>query len=209
MRSVLKEVNTNQQCREAKPQKNIAWESSKHDAGDAHTGKHFPLIPLEAGTEKRGNAGPQDQDGVGREIRELGDALSAIVLQSPNDCSQLPPQPPGPTTVAEMTACVEEVFKDLAEQGVTIVNAQACLLGRELGKGAFGTVRLGTCALSNISTAVAVKTIIACGEEFREKLESFKTEATVGWAASKAAREGKKSRICITLGACFEVVLGL
>ena len=37
---------------------------------------------------------------------------------------------------------------------------------------------------------VAVKTVVATGKTFHERLEQFETEAAVGWTASHANQEG-------------------
>lgn len=77
--------------------------------------------------------------------------------------------------------------------------------GKQIGKGAFGTVRLGVCVLDGSLVPVAVKTIVAFGANFKERLECFETEARVGWQACREAREGKASRVVRIYGIAHDV----
>lgn len=77
--------------------------------------------------------------------------------------------------------------------------------GKEIGKGAFGTVRLGVCVLGGKLVPVAVKTIVAFGANFAERLECFETESRVGWQASRESREGKPSRIVRIYGIAHDI----
>lgn len=63
--------------------------------------------------------------------------------------------------------------------------------GTTLGAGAFGTVRRATALLDGVTTQVAVKTLsFTEQDDFKEKLEEFTQEATVGWTVSSRARNG-------------------
>ena len=95
--------------------------------------------------------------------------------------------PACPATLEEMVASVERTVDELRALGIPVAPSSALALGKELGRGAFGTVRLGTLDLagSGLPTPVAVKTVIAAAADFHERLRAFRTEAAVGWAASR------------------------
>ena len=81
-----------------------------------------------------------------------------------------------PTTVEDMTSCIEAVIADLRALGIPIAPASSLTLGKELGRGAFGTVRLGTLDLSGAGppVPVAIKTLLAAGgADFRERLDAY------------------------------------
>eukprot|EP00960_Hanusia_phi_P066145 766328-Hanusia_phi.AAC.1 len=62
-------------------------------------------------------------------------------------------------------------------QGIPVVHHESIRWGKQLGKGAFGTVRLGSCVLLGQVENAAIKSISARGSEFNERLRSFKAEA--------------------------------
>ena len=67
--------------------------------------------------------------------------------------------------------------------------------GKTLGAGAFGTVRQATADLDGERVQVAVKTLeFTDRDDCEEKLEEFKQEATVGWAASSRSRSRVRAR---------------
>ena len=67
--------------------------------------------------------------------------------------------------------------------------------GKTLGAGAFGTVRQATADLDGERVQVAVKTLeFTDRDDCEEKLEEFKQEATVGWAASSRSRSQVRAR---------------
>ena len=79
----------------------------------------------------------------------------------------------------------------LTSQRSSARSAKDLKFGETLGAGAFGTVRRATALLDGVTTQVAVKTLTFTEQDdFKEKLEEFTQEATVGWAVSSRARNG-------------------
>jgi len=113
-----------------------------------------------------------------------------------------------PRTLADARNRVEDMMQELESAGLTLIRSSSMRLGKTLGEGAFGTVKLATVTIDGRVEECAVKTIIAKGKAFNERLEAFETEANVSWTASVAARnmkQGKRSRICRTLAVAYDL----
>jgi serine/threonine protein kinase len=112
--------------------------------------------------------------------------------------------------MGEVKTLVEEMMERLAKTGVPVVEASSNIkMGKVLGKGAFGTVRLAHVMLDESWQECAVKTIVAKGNKMEERLEAFETEAQVSWAAGAAGRAMKQasaSRVCRTLAVGYTLV---
>mmetsp|Transcript_26378 Transcript_26378/g.62987 ORF Transcript_26378/g.62987 Transcript_26378/m.62987 type:complete len:482 (-) Transcript_26378:17-1462(-) len=118
-------------------------------------------------------------------------------------------QPP-PETIEEASELAEAVLERLVAQNIPRVTHQGIKFGKEIGEGAFGTVKLASVAIGSATRKqVAVKTVVATGKTFHERLQQFETEAEVGWTASHAGnQDGKISRVCATLGIAVDITEG-
>ena len=113
-------------------------------------------------------------------LDELGAAGIRVI-----ECVPPQPQPPRPFI------CARPPRTDLFDARRSV---NALKFGKSLGAGAFGTVRQATAAMDGVKVQVAVKTLAFTErDDFEEKLEEFKQEATVGWAVSSRSRSGVRS----------------
>jgi hypothetical protein len=75
--------------------------------------------------------------------------------------------------------------------------------GRTLGAGAFGTVKEARVQLDGEEQSVAVKTLIFTSrDDFEEKLDEFKTEASIGWEVSACHRQQVSAQGCASQLLC-------
>mmetsp|Transcript_6111 Transcript_6111/g.21660 ORF Transcript_6111/g.21660 Transcript_6111/m.21660 type:complete len:395 (-) Transcript_6111:344-1528(-) len=131
---------------------------------------------------------------------------SADSIEDSSLCRELDDSPP--TSVGEAKSRVEDALRELMEEGIPFVHHESIKWGKQLGKGAFGTVKLASCVLFGQIENAAIKTITASDREFNERLKSFKAEALISWraCAKKRTNSQLRSRVCNIYAISYHVV---
>lgn len=104
---------------------------------------------------------------------------------------------------------VNQVFHELASEGIPWLPISSLTMGAEISRGAFGIVRDAVAELDGEPTAVAVKSLSARlrKSSYVEALADFKTEVRMGWLSSWKARAGKRTtRILRIFGVAYDYV---